>query len=91
MSVPSEQTTSVQQWIEKAEHDFITAEHALTLKENCPFDTICFLAQQCAEKYLKALLVSRSVDFPKTHDLRLLKQRIPLGTNLVLTMDIVFH
>ncbi|HJS18273.1 MAG TPA: HEPN domain-containing protein [Anaerolineales bacterium] len=29
----------------------------------------CFHAQQCAEKYLKALLLLKDVDFPKTHDL----------------------
>jgi HEPN domain-containing protein len=35
-------------------------------------DAAAFHAQQCAEKYLKALLVSRRVEFPKTHDLRVL-------------------
>ena len=29
----------------------------------------CFHAQQCAEKYIKALLVARGREFPKTHDL----------------------
>ena len=28
-----------------------------------------FRCQQCAEKYLKAFLVSKNVKFPKTHDL----------------------
>jgi HEPN domain-containing protein len=32
----------------------------------------CFHAQQCAEKYLKAILVSRQVAFSRTHDLLLL-------------------
>ena len=32
----------------------------------------CFHAQQCAEKYLKALLIAKKQPFPKTHDLRLL-------------------
>jgi HEPN domain-containing protein len=32
---------------------------------------VCFHAQQCAEKYLKALLVHLGAAFPKTHDLRL--------------------
>jgi HEPN domain-containing protein len=30
--------------------------------------TICFHAQQAVEKYLKALLASKGVDFPGTHD-----------------------
>jgi len=54
------------------------------MKKNCPFDTICFHAQQCAEKYLKALLVYESVEFPKTHDLRALLQLVPLWSQLVL-------
>ena len=74
-------------WIKKAESDFKTAEHILTLKKSCPFDIVCFHAQQCAEKYLKALLVSRSLDFPKTHDLRLLMQRIPGDINLKLHIE----
>jgi HEPN domain-containing protein len=32
----------------------------------------CFHSQQCAEKYLKAMLVLRNVEFPKTHDLLIL-------------------
>ena len=55
------------EWVGKADHDLRTAEHALTLEEDCPCDTICFLAQQCVEKYLKSLLVFHAVDFPKTH------------------------
>ncbi|MBI2332478.1 MAG: HEPN domain-containing protein, partial [Chloroflexi bacterium] len=31
-----------------------------------------FHAQQCAEKYIKALLISKGADFPKTHDLLML-------------------
>ncbi len=63
-----------EQWIERAENDLRNAQYTLTLKENCPFDTVCFHAQQSVEKYLKALLLKFSVDFPKTHDLRVLLQ-----------------
>ena len=35
----------------------------------------CFHAQQCAEKYLKAILISRQVAFSKTHDLLLLNDQ----------------
>lgn len=73
MSASPDKVRLVRQWIEKAEHDLRNAEHTLTLKDDCPFDTICFHAQQCAEKYLKALLVFHEVDFPKTHDLVLLE------------------
>ena len=72
MNVPPEILHKVCQWVEKAEHDLTTAEHMLTLLEDCPFDTVCFHAQQCAEKYLKGLLTFRSADFPRTHDLVIL-------------------
>lgn len=76
MSERPENLEGITRWIKKAENDFRNAEHTLTLEVDCPFDTVCFHAQQCAEKYLKALLVSLSVDFPKTHDLRLLMQLV---------------
>ena len=72
MSVPPEILHQVCQWVEKAEHDLTAAEHMLTLLKDCPFDAVCFHAQQCAEKYLKGFLIFRSVDFPKTHDLVIL-------------------
>ncbi len=59
----------VRQWIEKAEDDLRNAEYTLTLEEDCPYWTICFHAQQCGEKYLKALFVLHAVPFPKIHDL----------------------
>jgi HEPN domain-containing protein len=62
-------TIQAQGWIEKADHDLINAEYVLTLSDNCPTDTVCFHAQQRAEKCLKALLIFREVDFPGTHDL----------------------
>ena len=87
MKKPLKPEADFRAWIKKAESDLKTAEHTLTLKESCPFDTVCFHAQQCAEKYLKALLVSRSLDFPKTHDLRLLMQKIPADINLKLHIE----
>ena len=60
---------SPKDWVQRAENDLRNAEHTLTLVEDCPFDTICFHAQQCAEKYLKALLTFRGIPFRYTHDL----------------------
>ena len=62
----------IRQWVAKAESDLRTAEYVLTMEKDCPTDAVCFHCQQCAEKYLKALLLSRSIDFPRTHDLVLL-------------------
>jgi HEPN domain-containing protein len=60
-----------QEWVEKAERDRRTVEWLL--REAQPdTDAVCFHAQQCAEKYLKAWLQERGTVFPKTHDLEVL-------------------
>ncbi|NOY52990.1 MAG: HEPN domain-containing protein [Deltaproteobacteria bacterium] len=86
MSEQHKDLTIIISWIEKAENDLRNAEHTLSMEKNCPFDTVCFHAQQCAEKYLKGLLVSVSADFPKTHDLRLLLQlarlKVPIDVEM---------
>jgi HEPN domain-containing protein len=58
-------------WVARAEEDFALARTALRRKQPLASGA-CFHAQQCAEKYMKALLISKSADFPKTHDLLLL-------------------
>ncbi len=77
MPDPEAVAAIVREWIVKAENDLRNAAHTLTLKEDVPTDTICFHAQQCIEKYLKAFLVSRSIAFTKTHSLRVLMELIP--------------
>jgi HEPN domain-containing protein len=70
------------QWAEKTEHDLTIAQHTLQLEQNCPYDMICFHAQQCVEKYLKALLSSHRIDFPKTHDVTELLALLPTTARL---------
>jgi len=60
---------NVKKWITYAEEDLRLAKHSLTLESGCPFRLTAYHAQQCAEKYLKALLVSRKIDFPYTHSI----------------------
>ncbi len=67
----------VQEWILKAENDFKNATHTLKLGQDCPTDTVCFHAQQCVEKYLKATLVLEGIDFPRTHNLKSLLELLP--------------
>ena len=63
----------VREWIEKAEEDFGFA--GLNLKGGNPFFAqICFHDQQAAEKYLKAFIVARELEFRKVHDLDLLRR-----------------
>ena len=75
--LPDEKLKVICQWIERAEEDMRNAEHTLTLETDCPFGTICFHAEQCVEKYLKAFLVSQSIDFPKTHNIPELLALVP--------------
>lgn len=48
---------------------------------------MCFHAQQCAEKYIKAVLVFRGIDFPKTHDLEKLSALLPAALRPHLTPE----
>ena len=57
------------EWIEKAEGDFATAKREIRVRKAPNFDAVCFHAQQCAEKYLKALLQDADIEFGKTHHL----------------------
>ncbi|HMX73284.1 MAG TPA: HEPN domain-containing protein [Anaerolineales bacterium] len=62
---------NVFEWVSYAEEDLIMAKTAL--KRSKPLTTAsCFHSQQCAEKYFKAILVARNIEFPKTHDLLIL-------------------
>jgi HEPN domain-containing protein len=61
-------------WIERAEEDYALARSALHRKEPLTYGA-CFHAQQCAEKYLKAILVAKDVAFARVHDLILLSDQ----------------
>lgn len=65
-------------WVAYAEEDLIMAKSAL--RRSKPLTTpSCFHSQQCAEKYLKAILVSQNIEFPKTHDLLILNTLCTVG------------
>ena len=55
-------------WVAKAESDLLNIRNNLRAEE-VPWDTVCFHAQQAAEKMLKAFLVSRGRVVGRTHDL----------------------
>ena len=42
------------EWVTKAEGDLGTAARELAVDNDPNYDAVCFQAQQCAEKYLKA-------------------------------------
>ncbi len=64
----------VREWAAVADEDFRVARHTLSLSSNCPYRMVAYHAQQCAEKYLKAFLVWRDIDFPYTHNLARLRE-----------------
>ena len=66
----------VADWVEKAEGNYASALVLMRQRTRLVPDVICNQCQQCAEKYLKALLVRRGIGFPKTHDLIQLKNLI---------------
>lgn len=57
---------NVEAWLKKVTEDELSAR--VVLKEGAPA-TACFLAQQMAEKLLKAVLVKHQQELPKIHDL----------------------
>ncbi|MBI2470683.1 MAG: HEPN domain-containing protein [Planctomycetes bacterium] len=58
----------INQWIRIAERDLLTAKQGLEANEVVT-DTVCFHCQQAAEKYLKAFLVKKQIEFSKTHNI----------------------
>ena len=58
----------VKRWLEKAKHDWHTAEAAVSCQPAIT-DTSAFHCQQAVEKLLKAYLVQRRDPFEKIHDL----------------------
>jgi len=58
----------VDQWLFRTDEDIAVIDELLQSDPQAYASTICFHAQQAVEKYRKALLAFKGVDFPKTHD-----------------------
>jgi HEPN domain-containing protein len=71
---------ATREWADKAEGDWQVARRE-SESPSPVWDAVCFHAQQCAEKYLKASLEEHGIAFPKTHDLVVLltihEKRVP--------------
>ena len=65
-------------WLDFARSDLNTAKKLMEDADYYPRQ-VCFLAQQAAEKALKAVLIYLAIDFPYTHDLDRLREAIPAG------------
>ncbi len=73
----SEADTEASRWLRFAHEDLQTATALLRHPEELIPRHACWLAQQAAEKALKALLIRAQVEFPWTHDLDRLWQLLP--------------
>ena len=71
------------EWVDKADGDFRTAEREARVRNAPSYDSVCFHAQQCAEKYLKALLTHCQIPFRPIHDLEVL-----LDLSIVVSPDL---
>jgi len=56
------------EWVDKAEGDWRVARREMHAADPV-WNVASFLAQQCAEKYLKAFLEEHNIAFGKIHDL----------------------
>ena len=61
-----------QEWIAKAEGDSTTALREYRARNAPNYDAACFHAQQCVEKYIKAVLIAHQIPFRRIHDLEVL-------------------
>jgi HEPN domain-containing protein len=60
---------TVSEWIDRAESDFRVACRESAVTTGPSYEAVCFHAQQCVEKLMKAVLIDRGVSPPRTHDL----------------------
>jgi HEPN domain-containing protein len=59
---------TAQQWLNRAKGNLALAKQPKP--KEAFWDDLCFDAQQAAEKSIKAVLVYRQIDFPRTHNIR---------------------
>lgn len=72
----SDFAAEARQWLRYAGEDLRAAVVISHDSEAAPRHA-CFLAQQAAEKGLKAALVLEQIEFPKSHDLDVLRNLLP--------------
>ncbi len=84
MPSPEQLAIVAKEWLLKAEEDLQAATQLMRAGKECPTATIGFHAQQCVEKYLKSLLVLKSIEFPRTHDIEKLIRLLPLDIAVTL-------
>jgi HEPN domain-containing protein len=82
----------IKEWIEKAEGDYHSALREFRARKLPNYDAAGFHAQQCIEKYLKAILQLQSIKFDKVHDLlALMKLCVPFIPELELHKELLSY
>ncbi|WP_372845899.1 HEPN domain-containing protein [Pontiella sp.] len=66
---------SPQDWLSRAESDLALA--SIKPIRRIRLEDLCYHAQQSVEKALKAVLLSLGVVFPRTHNIKILVERLP--------------
>jgi len=69
------QPGSTLDWLRYAVSDLELAK--VSGRPSVMFESLCYHAQQCAEKALKAVLVTRHISVPRTHNIGLLLDLLP--------------
>jgi len=69
------QSEHAKRWIDKARSDLLNADNNLAARR-VPYDTVCFHCQQAAEKLLKGFLVARGREYPITHNLFVILEKV---------------
>jgi len=71
------------EWVSKAEGDYVCVQREWRARKHPNYDALCFHAQQCAEKYLKACLQEHAQPVNRTHNLiTLLEHLLPYNPML---------
>ncbi len=87
MTPPLESYDIALAWLAKADDDLLAAQHLLIDTDSWAFGSVCYHAQQCAEKAVKAVLSGKGMHFPKTHDITELVALLPSDIDIGLTPD----
>jgi len=63
----------VKRWLVKANNDLKVAENEMKLSpDDVVTEAVCFHCEQAVEKFLKTYLITRNIEFKKTHNLEVL-------------------
>jgi HEPN domain-containing protein len=76
--IEAEPLIEVRRWLRYAYEDLVAAETIVGAPDMAPRHA-CWLAQQAAEKAIKAVLIFLQIDFPRSHDLDALRNLVPDG------------